>query len=256
ISIAFGFSPGIATAVGGIVTAIGGIRGCLIILLIYTVILWILAQFLPETAHELHKDALQGKKIVHGYMRQFKDPYVMLHAALAGLTTASIYVFVTLSPFIAQSVIGLSPEGFGLWALIPSFGLATGGVLVHRLSHKNPRMMILSGMLIFLIALLIQSLCFANHLITVWSLFLPAYFLYIGNNVIWSHALAHGLSEATDKPNASAVMQFINFGMAVVGVFLVQTILPTERMLLPAAFGVIMILMFAVWLKLRAHRPK
>lgn len=252
-SLAFGFAPGLAQAIGGFVTAIGGWKACFFVLAAYTIVLWILMQFLPETARETQKDALELKKIGHGLMRQFKDPYIALHALMAGLSTASMYIFVTLSPYIAQSVIGISPEVFGLWAMVPSLGIVTGGLIVRRLSGKNPRVMMLSGMLIFLISMLILSLCFANSIITVWSLFIPAYFLYIGSNLIWSNSLAHGLSEATDKSNASAVMQFINMGTAMAGVFLIQLALPTERMLLPAAFGVIVVLLFAVWLKLKAH---
>ncbi|MBX7067346.1 MAG: MFS transporter [Parachlamydiales bacterium] len=255
-SLAFGFSPGIAQAIGGFMTIIGGWKACFLLLAVYAVVVWILTQFLPETSREIHKDALQWKKIGDGYMRQFKDPYIVLHALMAGLATTAMYIFVTISPYVAQSVIGLSPEVFGLWALVPSFGLVTGGLIMRRLSHKNPRIMMLSGILIFLISMLILSLCFVNSIITVWSLFIPAYFLYIGGNVIWSNALSHGLNEAVDKSNASAVMQFINMGSATVGVFLVQTALPTDRLLLPAAFGVIVVLLFAVWLKLKAHHPK
>lgn len=255
-SLAFGLVPGVAQAIGGFITAIGGWKACFIVLAAYTVLLWILTQFLPETARETHKDALQIKKIGRGLSRQFKDPFVTLHALMAGLTTASFYIFVTLSPYIAQSVIGLSPQVFGLWTLVPSLGLVTGGLLVRRLSHKNPRVMMLSGILIFLISTLVLSICFANSIITVWSLFIPVYFLTIGNNLVWANGLAQGLSESTDKSNASAVMQFINMGSAMVGVFLIQLALPTERMLLPGAFGVIVVLLFAVWLKLKAHHTK
>lgn len=253
---AFGLAPGIATAIGGTVATFGGWKGCFLLLGIYTIVLWILIQFLPETAHELHKDALELKKIGAGYKRQFKDSYIVLHALMAGLTTASIYIFVTLSPYLAKDYAGLSPAEFGFWAIVPSLGICTGSIFTRKMSRVNPRVMILSGILIFLIATLVVSLCFANAIINVWSLFIPIYFLYVGNNIIWSNALAHGLNKSKDKSNASAVIQFINMGCAMVGVFLVNLFSPDTQMLLPAAFGVILVLLLTSWLTLKAFCQK
>lgn len=254
ISIAFGFMPGLATAIGGFISVYAGWQGCFLFLSIYTVFLWLICQSLPETAKELHKDALDIKKIGHGFSCQFKDSYITLHAFLAGLSTALIYIFSTLSPYITIERIGLSPDQFGLCALIPSMGLISGAVVSRNMaSRANPRILILTGILIVLVAAAVLSLCFANGLVNIWTLFIPTFFMYCGCNLIWSLSLAHGLSGATDKSNASAVMQFINVGTATAGVFLVGVVPPTTTMLLPTALGIILLLMFAIWLKLKAH---
>lgn len=254
LSIAFGFVPGLAAAIGGFVTTVAGWRGCFLVLSIFTALLWILCQTLPETAKELHTDALQLKKIGPNYMRQFKDPFVVMHAFLAGLTTAVIYIFITISPSISIERIGLTPTQFGLWSIIPSLGLLFGSLVSRNFSGRmNPRINMLAGILFILIPALVLSLCFANAFVNVWSLFIPTSFMYIGLNFIWSNALAHGLSQSTDKSNGSAVMQFINVGTATIGVLLVEVVPPTTTMLFPIALGVILILMFGVWLKLKAH---
>jgi MFS family permease len=250
---AFGLAPGLATAIGGVVTTLSGWKGCFFLLGAYTIVLWVLMQFLPETVREIQRDALELKKIGCGYFKQFKDTYILRHAFMAGLTTASIYIFVTLSPYIAKDVIGLSPAEFGFWAIVPSLGICTGSIIARKKSAVNPRVMILSGFLIFLVATAVISLCFANGIINVWTLFIPVYFLYIGNNLIWSNALSVGLSQSRDKSNASAVIQFINMSCAMVGVFLVDFFSPDARMLLPAAFGAILVLGLATWLWTR-HR--
>lgn len=252
LAISFGFIPGLAAAIGGFVTVWAGWRGCFLLLSVYVILLWLLSRILPETAHELHRDALQLKKISHGYMQQFRNAYVILHAFLAGLTTASIYIFVTLSPYIGIERIGLTPDTFGLWALVPSLGLFVGAVFSRKLSAKKPRIAILSGIFIFLFAIASLSVLFAEGIIVPWSLFIPAFFFYMGSNLIWTQALASGLSSAADKSNASAVMQFINMGTATVGVLLVGAVPPTTTMLLPAAFGLILLLLFAVWFTLKA----
>ncbi len=253
LSLAFGFMPGLATAIGGFVTVMAGWRGCFLVLVIYTVVLWLLCQVLPETAKELHKDALDLNKIGPNYMRQFKDPFVVLHAFLTGLSTAVIYIFTTIAPSISIERIGLTPDQFGLWAMVPSLGMLAGGVVARRLSKQNPRINMLSGMLLTLIPAAILSLLFAKSIVNVWTLFIPTSFMFMGLLLVWSSALSHGLSETKDKSNGSAVMQFINVGTATVGVFLAEVVSPTTTMLFPAALGIILILMFATWLRLKAH---
>ncbi len=252
---AFGIMPGVATAIGGAITEFWGWQECFLFLAFYSLFLWILSLALPETAHELHRDALELKKIGHSLYRQLKDPFIVLHAILTGCTTASIFIFATIAPYIGIHQIGLTPSQFGLWSLIPSFGLFFGGAFISKkLSGKfNPRINMLGGILIVLLAASVLSLCFANSLVTVWSLFIPMFFINIGNNLIWTNASSRALSEAADKSNASAVIQCINLSTATVGVLLVGVVPPTTAMLLPAAMGAILILMGAIWLKLRAR---
>jgi DHA1 family bicyclomycin/chloramphenicol resistance-like MFS transporter len=254
LTLAFGIMPGLSVALGGYITVAFGWQACFLFLSLYTVVLWLLCQLLPETAHELHKDALDLNKIGHGLARQMKDPFVMLHAFLTGLTTTIVYIFATLSPFIAIDRIGISPDQFGLWAFIPSLGIFTGSWITRSLSSRlNPRINMLSGLLVIITGTIVLSVCFANSYVTVWSLFIPMYFVYLGSNVIWTNAASKGLSEASDKSNASAVIQFTNMSTATIGVFLIGAFTPTATMLLPAALGLAIILMFITWLKLKEH---
>jgi len=254
LAVVFGIVPGLAAAIGGSITVIWGWQGCFLFLAIYSAILWLLCQVLPETAHELHKDALDVYKIGHNLARQMKDPFLMLHGILTGLSTTALYIFTTISPYIVIERIGLSPDQFGLWAFIPPLGIVSGSLISRTFSARmNPRVNMLCGILVVIIGTIALSLCFANSLVTVWTLFIPMYFVYIGCNLIWANASSKGLSESTDKSNASAVIQFTNMSTATVGVFLVGAFNPTATMLLPGALGVIIVLMFVTWLKLKEH---
>lgn len=254
LTLAFGIMPGLATAIGGYITVIWGWQGCFLFLALYTFGLWLLCIPLPETARELQKDALDLNKIGHGLAKQMKDPFLMLHAFLTGLTTTIVYVFATLSPYIAIEKIGISPDQFGLWAFVPSLGIFTGSLISRTLSSRlNSRINMLCGILIVITGAAVLSVCFANSWITVWSLFIPTYFIYMGSNLIWTNASSKGISESKDKSNASAVIQFANMGTATIGVFLIGAFSPTAAMLLPAALGIIIILMFVTWLKLKEH---
>lgn len=256
LTMAFGIMPGIANAIGGFITVLWSWQVCFLFLAFYSILIGLLSLFLPETAKELKPDALKLPKIVHGYGRQFKDSFITLHASLQGLSTTCMYIFATLSPYIAIDRIGLTPDLFGLWSLIPSIGLVTGAILSRNTTHINPRVNMITGILIVLLGTIFIALCFANQWINPWTLFIPMFVMNLGNNLIWSNASSTGLSESKDKSNASAVMQFINVGMATIGVFLIEVVPPTTTMLLPAAFAVILIAMFAIWLKLKAHHRK
>lgn len=254
LSAAFGIMPGVAIATGGYITEFYGAGGCFIFLGIYTCFLWIICQALPETAPELHRDALKLKNISRHYGKQFKDPYLVLYAFLAGIASSLLYLFTTLSPYLGIVSLGLSPEMFGYWALLPTLGFLCGAFISRTTSYKyHPRINIISGILIILVASLVLSFTFATGYMSVFTLFVPAVFLFLGSNLIWSNALSKGLMGAHDKANASSVMQFINMGTATVAVFIIQGFNPTSIMLFPACLGVLLVIMFLCWFRLRAH---
>lgn len=252
LSAAFGVMPGVAVFLGGYLTQYFGPDGCFIFLGAYIVILWLLCQSIPETAPQLHAQALKLPNIASNYGKQFKDSYLVLYAFLAGLSTSLLYIFSTLAPYLSIERIGITPEQYGYFALIPSIGLLSGA-MISRSVKTPPRIMMISGILIVLFSSFVLSYLFAAGYVNLWSLFLPAFFMYMGCNLIWSNALSKGLTGASDKSNASAVMQFLNIGTAMVAVFIVQGFSPTATMLFPFALWVLIVLMFLSWFKLRAH---
>ncbi len=251
LTMAFGIMPGIGMAIGGWIAVYWGWKGCFVFLAFYSLFLGLLCLTLPETAKEIDKDALQVRKIAHGYLRQFKDPFTMLHAFLVGLSTSMFYIFASVAPSIAIDLIGLSPAAYGLWAIVPMLGLVTGTVVAHILANRAPRSNMLSAILIILIAIVIMALCFANSWIYPATLFLPMVLTLIGTNLLWINASSRGLSEATDKSNASAVIQFTNIGLATLGTLIASLFNPVP-LLLPILFALIFILMLIIWLRLKS----
>jgi DHA1 family bicyclomycin/chloramphenicol resistance-like MFS transporter len=253
LSIAFGIMPGLAAAIGGSIVVISGWSGCFLFLIFYTFALGGLCFLLPETAPQLQKDALELGKIGHGLLTQFRDPKVFFHAFLAGLASAIIYIFTTLSPLIAMNQIGLNPAQFGFWAFVPSLGLLSGALVARALSQQNRHHNMAIGILIIASGAIFLSFFFAKGQVNVWTLFIPLYVMNIGNNLTWANASTKGLSEATDKSNGSAMVQFINMSIATLGVFLIEVVPPSTIMLLPVALGIIITLMILTWLKVSRH---
>lgn len=256
VMLAFGAVPGISIAIGGVLITYWSWQSCFVFLAFYSLLLALLCLILPETATHLDKDALRLPKIAHGYFTQFKDSFTMLHALLMGFITAIIYLFATLSPYIGIEFIGLSPEQFGFWSIVPSIGLAVGLYSAGRMAGKtSPRIAMISGILLILVGTLVMGLSFASGWIHVLSLFGTMFAIQIGDGVALTFASSKALSEAHDKSHASAVLQFINLSISTLAVFILSEF-PPQPFLLPISFFILSLLLVFTWLKLREHHLK
>ena len=254
LMLAFVAMPAIGVAISGYITVFWGWKGCFGFLSLYSIILRLLCLSIPETSNQLDRDALKPKRIIHGYARQFKDSFMVLHAMLGGLTTALLYVFATLAPYVGILKIGMSPDKFGLWSFIPYSGLFIGILYTRSIVRtRKPSTAILLGILIGMVGILGMTIAFANHWVNYWTLFMPMFLVQMGDSLIYTFAATTGVAETSDKSNASAVMQFITIGMATVSIFIIGFFPPAALMTLPVALGIIAFSMLVIWLKLRTR---
>ena len=254
VMLAFAVVPGIGVAIGGFITASYGWQGCFAFLLAYSLFVGLLCTQLPETAPKLDPDALQMKKIVSSLGAQFKDPFLVWHALLMSLGTSLIYLFATVAPYIAIEQMGLSPDQYGLWNLIPSVGMVIGlFTSAHFSVRLAPRIAMLSGILLALIGALVMGALFSNGYINPLTFFVPGMLILVGDSIFFSASSGKALSEAKDKSNASAVMQFINMSVTTTIVLIAGIALPFAPQVLSAILGVVSFMALCVWLKLKAH---
>ena len=250
LSLAFALMPALGVAIGGYIVAYWGWRGCFVFLFFYAILLGFLVLALPETYKQTDRGALQMKRILCGYLHQFKRRETVLNALLMGCVSSSFYIFATLSPYVGINHIGLAPDRFGLWNLTLCMGLLGGIGLTQWLAgRENPRLVMLIGILIMGFFALAMFLFFSFSLINVWTLFSAGTLMRVGSNTIWSNASSSGLTGSHDKSNTSAVMQFINLSVSTLGVFLVGAFPTTDMLLLPSALVILSILLLAIWKK-------
>ena len=248
LTLAFGIMPGIGVAAGGFLTILWGWKGCFAFLSLYSLFLIAMSFFLPETTKNIDLEALRFKKIVLGYWNQLKNPYILLTATMMGLASAIIYIFGTVAPIVSMRLIGISPDAFGLWNIVPSAGLVAGTLLARWLSGKQKTsLVLLYGIALMMFGSAAMGFCFKQNWIHQIPFFLTMFFIQAGDNLFWINASSTGLSQATDKSNASAVMQFINIGFAAIGTFISMNFSPREPMVLPTVFGCIAVMMLIVW---------
>lgn len=251
--LAYAILPGIGTAVSGFLTKDYGWKGGFWFFLIFTT-LFILSCFsLPETLAKKDLHALKVKKIAQGYSKQLKNLNLFCWSCLMGLSTAIIFIFSQEAPFVAIDMMGLTPEAYGVFYLVPAFGIAGGALLTAWLADKlSSQGALLAGILVILGSSLLMGGFFLFGWVSGWALFIPQLFVQIGDAILYTNASSTALSEANDKSNASAVMLFINSCIGFLGTFLVGILAPKALGTLPVSFILITAIMLVIWFKLRA----
>lgn len=248
LSLAFALVPAVGVTIGGYLVAFWGWQGCFIFLFLYAILLGFLVLALPETGVKVDKDALQIKRIAHGYLNQLKRRETVLNGLLMGFISSSFYIFATLAPYIGINHIGLTPDHFGLWNLTLCLGLFGGVSLTQWFAGKEkPRLAVLVGILLMAFFSVAMFLFFSFSLVNVWTLFICGTMVRSGSNLIWSNASSNGMLGSHDKSNTSAVMQFLNLSTSTIGVFLVSAFPTTQMLLLPSVLVILSILLLIVW---------
>jgi DHA1 family bicyclomycin/chloramphenicol resistance-like MFS transporter len=111
----------------------------------------------------------------------------------------------------------MKSEDYGLANLLPPIGLVTGSVIGARLLKnlevaaivKIALWIVCTGTLCMLAAVLL-------HLAVLFSLFTPTIIIYFGFCFVLPNASTLALSNTIDKAHGSAVISFINMGLATV----------------------------------------
>jgi MFS family permease len=220
--LAYAILPGIATSITGFFTPRYGWRGGFWLFLAFTIFVMASCTLLSETSKERDPSALKIKKIAVGYFKQLRNLYLVTWGLLMGLSTAVIFIFAQEAPFIAIDLMGLSPAQYGVFYLVPAFGIAAGSLATAWLAGRvNSMKGMLLGILIILFSSLGMGALFLGSWVNAWALFMPQVAIQFGDALLYTNASSVALSESTDKSNASAVMLFVNSVIGFLGTYIV-----------------------------------
>ncbi|MES2121597.1 MAG: hypothetical protein V4492_02325 [Chlamydiota bacterium] len=183
---------------------------------------------------------------------KLKNKKLLTSALMMGLGTSVIYVFSAKAPFIGIELIGVSPDIFGLYNLIPSAGLIAGSLFATWLAGKYaPLQLLKTGVIASLVATFAMLIPFALGAPTMLSLFLPMTLILGVESIVFANISSFGLSTAKNKSNASAMLNCVNMSTAVVAVFLSETLMPENPIYLPIAFTLFFFLMLLLYYRLK-----
>ena len=169
-----------------------------------------------------------------------------------GCGSAVIYVFASKAPFIGISLIGLTPDVFGTYNLIPLLGMLLGALLSAKLVGRFSLLgLLLTGIVASLIATFTMFIPFSIGMLNPVSLFFPMFLIYSAEALVFANISSFGLANAKNKSNGSAVLNFINLSITVVAVLFLEFIYPESAILMPLSFIIFFCIMFLLWLRLR-----
>jgi MFS family permease len=243
LMLAFAITPALSVALGGFLVMRFGWESCFIAGAIYGVILLLLVNLLPETVKQLDLNAFSPKHLLAGYSMQFTRKALLTGGLLMGCCTSYIYLFAAIAPYISINLFGYSSEQYGLANLLPPLGLIIGSLTASSLaSRKALKKIIAYGLFVSLIGIVFLSFGVALNWPLLWSLFVPIIIVNAGLCFILANASTVALSGTEDKAHGSAVMNFLNMGLATAMVIILGQMTLT-KWLLPAGFLILWALM-------------
>jgi len=249
--LAFAVMPGIAIAIGGLLTQWFDWESCFYFLALFGLFMLYLCKRLPETAKSIDRGHLKMGAVIEGYRSTLKNKILVICSFMMGCGGAIIYIFASKSPFIGITLIGLTPDKFGIYNLIPPIGMVVGSFIVTALIGRPVIKIIYWSAIGALAAVLTMLIPFAVSGPTALSLFIPMAIIYLAQAIGYANISSYGLSTAQNKSNASAVFNFLNISTIVVSVLLSELIFPESPLSLPLFFLFFFGLMLLLWSRLK-----
>lgn len=240
LMMAFAITPGLGIALGGILNTYFGWESCFYASAIYGLLLLLLVIKIQETQNILDYNALKISHLLKAYHTQFRNHKLVAGGLLMGTSTAFIYIFAAAAPFIAITLLGMSSTDYGVANILPPIGLIAGSLVSARLAKKHPLSYIIRmgiGIVFIAILLMIFAMLIISHS-AIASLFLPMILIYFGLSLILPNASAIAMGQTSDKAHGSAVMNFINMGLATIAV-LSLGFFPMSIILLPVFYFIL-----------------
>lgn len=248
VIVAFAIAPGTAVALGGFLTQLLSWQSTFYFQALYGLCLLALCTRLPETSTTLSSEPFNLKLILDSYLKRCNNFKLLLCGLIQGSCTSFVYIFAALAPFMVIHILGQSPSVYGLLNLIPSIGMILGSVFSHYTQHLiSPHRSILLGLLLILPSTIIMLWLFAMGNFSIGSLFVPYFFMNMGITLAYINCPAIGTGEAKNKPNASAVLAFLNISMCVVTVFILGIINSQNPIWMPILFAALLVLLFPLY---------
>ncbi len=217
LMLTFAITPGLGVALGGFLNNHFGWMSCFIAGACYGIALLFFIARLPSTKMKIDKKALQWNQLKAAYGAQLNNSSLIAGALLMGGSTCFVYVFAALAPFIAINAMMMSSTDYGLANIIPSIGLVIGSLASAHCAKRYPLTSIIkSGVTICVVGAILMTIAMVFSLSCFISLFLPMVIINMGISFILANASTLAMSNVEDKAHGSALMSFINMGVATI----------------------------------------
>ena len=192
-----GFIPAVAPTIGGYVQSYFGWRANFVMLLmiITFAFVWVLT-VLPETNRELTYGVIHLRALFHNYWALISNKRFIIFPICSSLAFSGIMVYVTISPFVFQNVIGLTPIQYGWLAFVIGAGILTGSftnaILLKRFEPES--ILLYGGGTVMVLASASMLVFGLLGYINVWVIMIPMFFFIYAIQLAFSNMISVGLS--------------------------------------------------------------
>jgi Bcr/CflA subfamily drug resistance transporter len=188
----FSIVPPLAPITGGYIQAAYGWRANFLISLILSVVLGtLLAIFLPETLAPSHRRKRSLSEVFRMYKEFLTHRQFLGFTACSSLAFANLVAYITISPFLFQHTIGLTPIQYGWLAPLTALSYILGTLLnvkllnyysSHYLLHKAGFVMFAGAFIMLIFACL--------GVLNIWVVLLPLMLTVVANGLVFTNAFA------------------------------------------------------------------
>jgi MFS transporter, DHA1 family, multidrug resistance protein len=214
LMLVMGLAPIIAPVLGGQILRFAPWRGIFVALAVIGLGLLALAyavlrETLPPTARHSGGMREQGRQLAS----VTTDRVFVGYAAVAGLTSGTLFSYISMSSFVLREEHGVSPQLFSLIFAVNAVGMVVGGQLnAHTVTRFGPARMLRVGLTLAVFSTIALSVSAAVGLGLV-GLLVPLWFAVMSIGMVFPNSTALALSaHGTAAGSASAwlgVSQFL-----------------------------------------------
>ncbi|WP_102959064.1 multidrug effflux MFS transporter [Mangrovicella endophytica] len=157
---------------------------------------------LPETNRDRGQPVLA--QLAH-FEALVRSSGFWIYVGVAALNAAVFYAFIGGAAFVSVHDLGMSAADYGLWFTLCALGYMLGSLVTARLTERTGlRLMIVWGTLMCLLSSLVMLGLIMLTPLSAFSLFLPPFFIGVGNGMALPCATAGAISVRPDAAGAAA----------------------------------------------------
>lgn len=182
VTIATSVTPPLAPITGGYIVHYFNWRMNFVVIFVLSfIIVLIIAKLLPETLSQEKRSELKIKKIAKIYLDILKNKIFIINVVLSSLIISLSYIYLMITAFLYQTVIGLNPVEYGWLTVVTAACIFFSGFLNTALLNKfNLNQLITMSSWVAFFSSLVMLIFGLFGVLNLWVILVPAMFLTIG----------------------------------------------------------------------------
>lgn len=228
MSTIMGVAPIVSPVLGGFLVVWFGWRASFVAMLaMIGPIAFMASLYLPETLRHVQSGPISVRAIGQSYAVVASNRVWRVYASIMAMSHTGLFTFVAASPFVLQTIYGLTPVEFGAGFSVCSIAFVSGAYFGSRLVTRIGIDGVVSlGVLCLAGGGALQLLGYLIFPQSVLALFIPELIYFYGIGYVLPHSIAGALSPMPERAGAATSLQgFLQMSFsAAMGIFVVALI--------------------------------